>query len=373
MNPTERDPLSHKGEWAAYMCPACRGLFRAPAKGSGPTRCPLCESEIQVEVNPSSETEDKEEEAIQPLQRRRRYIEDNEQTWDQAPSQRPSNASNKGLILTSLFLLSIGVVGGSFFLLKLPQDRKNKTSASISNPSQIEKLKSLSSPASSPGKNGKNNPEEPLIELVTNDLEAARKAAEQFLSCETIADMEPLIRDAERVMPLLREYYYRKPFEPVGARTIDEQGIAQVAKRFTSFEIVLKNYATKPIAVELTSKGPLIDWESWVAHCEQPWELFIEREINDPTLVRVTAKQTSYFNFDFRDDKKWACFRLARSPDEQVLYGYAPRDAPFLKNLPGLGDPESALRLKIRYPDHPVADNQVLITEFVGSGWVKGL
>lgn len=186
-------------------------------------------------------------------------------------------------------------------------------------------------------------------------------------------DLAPLIRDPERVMPLIRKYYQSKPYQANGAYSINANGIAEIAEKFTSFQIILKDYSQRPIAVEFTDNGPLVDWESWVAHCETPWEDFIKERVTEPTLVRVNMTKDSYYNFDFRDDSQWTCYRLERSSDESVIFGYLPADSPLKTEFPKSSSPLPAtFVITVRYPEEATTGDQVLITELIQSGWVLG-
>ena len=369
MTESEHESPASQGSWTAFMCPCCRGLFRSSTQAGQTVTCPLCETKIQLETRTKNVVHEEQNEAP-PLQRRRRSPrQETTQSWDQDSSQQKNQTNNTGIIWASLFLLSVGVAVGAFFIIQTQKQRLNdKNSGSQSNAFKVPDQGVYTNDGS--GTEGSN---EPLLQLEHNHIELAREAAKQFLSCETIEEFPPLIRDPERVMPLVREYYQTTPYQPIGALSVDKREIAEVVKRFTSFEVILKNYTSRPIAVELADEGPLVDWESWVSYCEIPWESFIEGKVQKETLVRVQASHDFYFNFQFSDDSKWTCFRLTRSPDEPILFGYVPRDAPFLKALLNQEALNGSLRLKVRFPDNPVTDNQILITDFVGAGWVNGL
>lgn len=367
MSEDERRRFPSRGEWSPYMCPSCRGLFRAPTDREGKVECPLCDSAILL---PHREVKEQQK-AIEPLARKRKVQEETAE-WDKKTTTplEPGPGSG-GVVLIAFFIFSLLIAVGVYFLL---QDRKARLAAN-DQPNvkfRTEQFQAQNT-KSDDGKKAAPNKKEGLLQLNADDLEVARAAAEDFLACETIEDYAPLIRDSERVMPLIRNYYAKEPFQPVGVLKINEQGRAQVAKRFASFEIVLKDYTSQPIAVEITEDGPLVDWESWVGYCEVPWETFIDEKVKKPTLMRLNVTRSYYFNFDFWDDTKWICYELERSSDESVLFGYVPFDSPLKNELPGIGTGRQTFILKIRYPENFSAKNQVLITDLIQSGWVLGL
>lgn len=373
MSKSQREPLAAKGAWAPFMCPACRGLFRAPTDRDGEIECPLCESKANlcrpstVAPSPSSVAP-----LEKPLRRRRTTNVAQEQSWDRPSTTEEQTSSSKGVILTALFLFSILLMVGTLLMIK---ERNLRFSADFpaNKPSQSNQASSMgsldfsNSAPNAPSESGN------LLELESSDLKMAREAASKFLNCESVTELAKLIRDPERVMPLVRSYYERIPFEKVGALEIDEDGVAQVSKHFASFAVVLKDYSSRPIAVELSEEGALVDWESWVGYCEIPWETFVDNKVRKTTEVRVSVQRAFYYNFSFRDDSQWVCFRLARSPDEPVVFGYLPVDSPILSKLPKQNGLEATFVLKVRFPDPAVSSNQVLIEEFIQSGWVLGL
>ena len=278
------------------------------------------------------------------------------------------------MLFGSLFLLSILLSVGVFFFLQEKERRLSSVRPENALPDGTQD-------PTLPQENSffdfstatKSDPDKPILDVVTADLDTARLAAQKFLDIKNIEEFKPLIRDSERVMPLLRKYYQENPYQALGARAVDVDGSAQVAKRFVSFTVVLRDYSSAAIALELTQTEALVDWESWVGYCEIPWETFIENKVTEPTQVRVKIEPANYYNFSFRDDQKWACFRLATTTDGSVVYGYAPRDAAFLSKLPGRNEREVTGILKVRFPDAAASSNQVIITDFLQSGWVLGL
>lgn len=373
MNESSQEPLDSTGSWAPFMCPSCRGLFRSPTDKAGDAQCPLCELDLTVpRGKPPARSQETPE--VSPTRKRRRSSKAKRHNWENAQSQPQSRGTSKGIIFTSIFLSSIVLVAAVLLLLK---DKERRLGSPQKESPLSEGGRSLDSPSRDSffdfSTKSANKAKEPLLEIETADLQMAREAASAFLSCESIDELAPLIRDPERVMPLLREFYRQTPYQATEAIAVDEEGVAQVAKRFTSFNIVLKDYSTRAIAVELTKTEALVDWESWVGYCAIPWETFVESKITEPTEVRVEVKRAYYYNFNFRDDSKWACFRLATTSDAPVIYGYAPLTEDFVSKLPGASKPGATFVLKIRFPDTAVTSNQVIITDFLQSGWVLGL
>ncbi|MBK1834189.1 hypothetical protein [Roseibacillus ishigakijimensis] len=357
MSDSQRTPLSARGAWAPFLCPLCRGLFRARTEQCGPMTCPHCQERVEVPFTPEAPAEE-----IQPLQREPLPTPPPaEETWA-TPSPAAEKASSRGLILAGLFVFSLLVVVG-FVLLSQREPRAAETGEKKFRADRFETLAADDSPI----------PGDALLQLTSKDIEEAKEAALAFLKVEEIAHLRPLIRDPERVMPLIESYYQDQAYQAYPTAKIEDTGQAQAAKHFASFSIILPDYHTRPIAVEATENGYLVDWESWVGHGERPWKEFMAEKVTAPTRMRVTIQRSTYYNYDFQDERRWRCYELMRTVDEPVLFAYLPAESELRRELPGAEDPAQTYVVTIRYPDTPSSDNQVLLSDVIQQGWVLGL
>ena len=374
MNDPKPEPFAPKGAWTPFMCPSCRGLFRVKKDAEGVTQCPLCDSKVLISRPESAPADSDHTSEKQPAPEVRRRKVSNapakEHKWEQTEtSGPPPQKSYKGILFTFFFLLAALVGAGIFFVFKGDLNKNNEDSE---NTKFSDKNFNLND-SGFDGTESFSKEDESILQIETNDFETAKSAASKFLSCENLEDLAPLIREPERTMPMIREYYKDTPYKPPGIIQVNEAAVSQVAKKFTSFAVILKDYSTKPIAVEITDKGPLVDWESWIGFCEIPWQTFIEQKVKEPTLVRVKIQRDHYFNFNFKDESKWISYRLTRDADDPVITGYLPSGSPLTKSLSSLGNQGKTVMIKIRFPDDIATDDQVLITDFVQEGWVIGL
>ena len=142
---------------------------------------------------------------------------------------------------------------------------------------------------------------------------------------------------------------------------------------FWAVDVLLPDHSVKPIAVERVNDGYVIDWESWVGYSEVPWEVVGKVRPTEPVLFRVLCSPVHYYNFGFRDDRKWRSYRL-QSPDRKhTLYGYAERHSiqeSMLTRYDTKPGQSRAYILRIRFADKSGPD-QVIIEEVVESGWVR--
>ena len=370
------------------MCPSCRGLFRAPSGSACPAVCPLCGAKVLLPAPKRETARTKKPQAsitepqasVQPKLRRTATAQPRQASpsWDDEGPNVKRSASPKGAILSFLFLSSLILVAAGYFLLK---DRfsENKYSQTESETNEQkaklkEGLERLGTTAEEK-ENSLSSEKDPdqLINPTKDVFSAIQDTAFAFLNCESVEGLSTLIRDPERVMPLIRNYYETTPYAPANIKKLEEVTVAQVAKQFVSFGVILSDYSYKPIAIEKAEHGLFVDWESWVGYCEVPFETFAEKQIQDPTLLRITIEKDFYFNFDYNDSSQWVCYRLSHGVDSPSIYGYLPIDSPLINELYSSTQSEVTFIIKARFPETPKTKDQVLITDVVQEGWVLGL
>lgn len=204
-------------------------------------------------------------------------------------------------------------------------------------------------------------------------LMEAESVVRSFLTAETVEDLEGLVRTPEVTIPRLREWYQTHVWQPPGAKTIGYGGGVSVKGAMASFSVKLDDYSVKPIAVERTPEGYLVDWESWVAWSEIAWEELFKKRPTQLTEVRVSCEKDSYYNRLFNDDSKWLAVRMESPGKDRSIYGYIDTGTTTLTSL--LGDLKSGhsipVTIKIRYPEGSIADDQVIIEEYIQHGWVR--
>ncbi|MEM9080406.1 MAG: hypothetical protein AAGC74_06940 [Verrucomicrobiota bacterium] len=383
MNPSPSERPKTPARWLAFMCPGCRGLFRAPSNRKGKVACPLCDGVCLLEhPEPSPPPPETTPETSSPKgERRKRTIRKKralknrqESKWGKSnPEQNDSPASVANLFwgaVCVLILSGLTFTGYIFIKSKLQGSGIVSLGNINQSPGQTNPDPQFQFTGEGPLANN-----DPLLQVELNRkrIENAQQVTREFLNAPSFEHFAKLIRDPQKLMPLIRQYYQNHPYTPPGVHEIMSGGETQVAQKFIAFDVVLKNYKTKPIALELTENGYLVDWESWVGYCEIPWPQFISQKTTTPTTVRVRATEDSYYNFSFSDDSQWLCYRLERGIDDPILYGYANANSGLATTMRANIDGIATCILKIKFPPDSLSSSQVLITEYINDGWVIGL
>lgn len=200
----------------------------------------------------------------------------------------------------------------------------------------------------------------------------AMNAMRRFLESPTAEDLRPVIRDPERVWPLLEAYVRRNPWKPFIVRRLPARNEVHLNRGLMAGAVEVNDYERFVVAMERTPDGMKVDWEAFAGQGEMTWEEFIEKRPRVPVLMRVSLRPDDFFNQDFRDSSAYTCFRLAAHHDAHRLYAYAKRGSPVNAQLASRIRASQRIMptIKIRYPEHSTSPDQVEITELVADGWI---
>lgn len=207
--------------------------------------------------------------------------------------------------------------------------------------------------------------------------EAALKTVELFLKAPSLQERVKYVRQQELWGPRMREYYVRYGDGPVRFDRVEApDGVAQTETDFT-FSVVLQDGQRRSMKVGKSNTGDfLVDWASFVIYSEMDWDKFRGRRPSELVTFRVLAMPSDYFVNGFSDSKKLVCLRLANplNSAKPPLYAYADRNSAVGRSLAFIMQTYSGkavpLILRLKYASQSGPENQVLIGEFVGEGWV---
>jgi hypothetical protein len=204
------------------------------------------------------------------------------------------------------------------------------------------------------------------------DFEASTQVMRTFFAAQAPVDMLPVIRDRERVRPMIDAYYRAHPFQPPIVRRLPLRGDLFAYKSVVLGTVSLDDFEDHIVAVEKTPAGYFVDWESYVGWCEVPWDDLAKVKPLRPVLLRAHVKSDDYFNRGYADSLRFACFRLSTLRGDQHVYGYVERSTALFTQLQSRTrlNPVVLAVVKVRYLTKSVPDDQVEITELVEDGWV---
>ncbi len=217
----------------------------------------------------------------------------------------------------------------------------------------------------------------PLTDEVSAKREEEAVTTQQrFWQATTWKEKLPFVHDAERVVPLMRDYYEKHQLlDPVMG------GSARKAHfKINNTEVLLFTYSsvrpsgTLDVAMIAQPDGRfLIDWESMIGACDVPWTDLKKSRPTQPTLVRVFARQDDYFNYEFSDDKQWSAVHLTSPDGNFFIYGYCEKGSEMDNTLKSIFEQvrgRAALTLRIAYPDKAESDHCARIVGVVANRWL---
>lgn len=201
----------------------------------------------------------------------------------------------------------------------------------------------------------------------------AGAAIANFLGAATYKERLKFARNPKRVEALMAKFYQGNADGPIEFRKPRDGWKLQPYRRFLLTTVEMADFREVAVAVERSPDGEyLVDWESFVAYSEIPWDQIEKQRSTKPFLVRARAAIGDYYNHGYKDDE-WACVRLEDAQQEHTFYGYVKLDDPLLSELKNVMTFRGSthVTLKVAYPEGGKGKQQLLITDVVAKGWVS--
>jgi hypothetical protein len=199
-----------------------------------------------------------------------------------------------------------------------------------------------------------------------------------FFAASQVDDMIPLVRQPERVLPLMKKFYQDKPllgnpvvnmiqFQPL---TVDNRA------DFWLVSVLLKNGTKQDFLLEVEKSGaPRIDWETLVCDQPMPWNQFVQERPTGVSLdFRVYIENDNFFSHDFADSNRWDCFRLTTLNGEEALFGYTPSGGDLSQQLRRYieqnGGNRVTMIVRLMVPEGTQSRRGVLIEKLIAPRWI---
>lgn len=218
------------------------------------------------------------------------------------------------------------------------------------------------------------------LSLTDGIEDKAKKVAEAFVAAKSVDDVLPLVRDRERLEPVLRERW--KPLAVPSGWTVpdnSEWSIRKAGDREFGFLSGMYPDIT-PFRFYIVQKGDqaFLDWEASTAYCETLSADLVKRK-GPGGVTRCLLSPGDFYTYSMPEED-YQCFRLASSDGETVVWGYVKKGDPLLEDLVGLfvqgAIPreifnEYAITLRLAPAPGESLPNQWLITEKLYLDWIS--
>ncbi len=307
---------------------------------------------------------------------RQRSVKPDQPEWEQAPSQQHANQKDRGSPLP--WLVAGGLLGLTLLAIGawVVMSSADTTSSAVTDFTEQWEPQNISI-------TGENTEEELTEEVqkarenlkktiysVNETLKESEAVFAEFLAVKKVEDFRKMIRFPDRVMPLVKEWYKNKPIGETSLRKFNYDGRAKMYGVLAIIAVQMSDFSIKEAAIEKTPDGYKIDWESWVGWTEMDWDKLFEVRPVKPKTLLVRCNKANYYNRQFSDDNRWLAVQMANPQSDRSLYGYVDRQDPKMADfITDINLGRLAARIKIRYPENSVVDNQVIITEYLSAKW----
>ena len=399
-------------EWRGYSCPSCHKLFRLRAGAGGrKVECPSCpvildiprpgpgrESPLPALVAPARErvqpvtsavsedlrgelsgtefrrAEELEKKSAGERRKRRKVVKSPEEqegfAWEsEGKGKRHLGSRRRGSLRLVIFggLGAVSLVAGVVAVV-LMGGESNRQGLGAS-----EERRGLRNAFQLPREE---SPGEDVLEIRNSNLQEELgkivKLVERFLAAETVEKLLESTRRDPVMEGKIRKYYHTNELVAVTPKAVASTGRILKARNYWAVDVVMPDNSTKPITVERVESGYVVDWESWVGYSEISWEELRQLRPREPVLFRVLCSPVQYYNYGFKDDRKWRSYRLESPDRKHTFYGYVERLSAQERGLSRHDVREGqvlAFILRIRFTDDSGPD-QVIIDEVINSGWL---
>ena len=142
---------------------------------------------------------------------------------------------------------------------------------------------------------------------------------------------------------------------------------------FARFMVTFSNEDTRSLFVIATPNGPLIDWDAYARYNSASWGDILSGK-SQSAEVRVFVEHSDYYNFLYRDESEWSCYRLT-SPDlKDSLYAYAKKRSKQEIALASVQSLNKAIPvvLGISTTQDGLKHRQITIDRVYAFSWIRG-
>ena len=218
----------------------------------------------------------------------------------------------------------------------------------------------------------------PLVESKVDVQEdwtkMALPLAGKFANASTPEEWISMVRDPERVAPLIRAFKPRfATGRPLGLKPFGSEPFG--ADEVYQFSVTYEDGRSRLIHVIPSPDGPKVDWESFARSGGAGFtELTGAAKVD--AEMRVLVRRARYYNYNFADDRRWRAYEIINGDWPEPLTGYATigseTDDALLRMVgPTVDSSPVRVILNVRAGGEDGARGQLEILQVVQQGWVK--
>jgi hypothetical protein len=199
----------------------------------------------------------------------------------------------------------------------------------------------------------------------------------KFYRSSSVDEMSKYVRHAERVRPLMEDYYSEKTMKSVEVISIENLNPLTIGNRGGYWSIIAKlDSGVNALVVEVNNPSDVkVDWETHVYSQPMKWERFVkDRPKGYRGDFRVYVERDNFYNYEFADSDKYQAYKITALNSYEVIYGYAPRDGKAFREIDPLitqnQNQKSAVILRLYLQEGLQSKSGVLIESIVAPRWL---
>jgi len=202
-------------------------------------------------------------------------------------------------------------------------------------------------------------------------------AARDFVAASSIKQMLPLVRQQERVGPLMTEWYAKHPLKSGRFQSLETFRPITLGDRASFWQIgcYLTDGTKREMIMEELPDGRIaVDWETSVVYQPMDWNDYTRTRPAGSFDFRVMLEPDSFYSHEFANTGRWSSFRLTTLNGDSALSGYALRNSEITRYIENLvsrnrGKPV-ALILRLSIPPDLKSPRGVVIEKVLSEHWV---
>ena len=375
--------VKKKGKWLALICPHCDFVYRASSRYTGQgIFCPSCHRLCIIPARDKPalwpavvSEENKEPHEEGGLEQSESAMAIN--SWDDVADANSESDFTISPLLPVVAVIGfiVSVVGG---VVLLRSDQADEVTVKSTYQDEFDKREAALEQqkkgivAEAEAIDGNVIDHTRASVLKTKEYRAIVAVIEGFFTVREIEDLRPYVKDYDVMKTELEKFYKGKKINTREFRELVSKSEVTKYKNYIGLSVRFKDFSTEELVIQNLDGRYVIDWESWVAKCDVPWDNIIKNRSSESILVRANCKIDDYFNGEFADRNKYMCISLNHPDSYKTIYGYVALDDILIYDFKRIfqSGSQSRVSLKIRFSENSSSINQVWIEEIVSKGWI---
>ena len=207
-------------------------------------------------------------------------------------------------------------------------------------------------------------------------VDSIEQVVSDYLAADTLEKIVPLVRQPERVKPLIEEEWKVRPKRAMKfVRLTMFQPATIPTGTFWVVRAETRDAEPQSLIVEQMGDNEVrVDWETDVCHQPMDWERYIAERPSAGLDFRVWVTPDSHYSDEFSNPARWRSYRIKTRSSEEELYGYVPAGSDLARDLDSYFQSApngmATVIARLRFPAGGSSPRGVVIEKLVEPRWM---